>query len=290
MPICKKLEENQLNGWLASVVIPLEELILSIQSSEETLVVEQEGSVVTITINAPPANIWNAERLLGLNNIVRQCEEDARVLSIIITGSGSKFFCAGADIKLFASGERDEAERMVKHFGHAFERLMHFEGLTIAAINGFAMGGGLECALACDIRIACNEAVMGLPEAKIGVLPGGCGTQTLPWLVGEPWAKRMILCGERVDAQKALQIGLVEEVVGQDELKDVAMNMAKSVEQQSPTAVRYCKQLIQKARTTPMPAALEEERSKFVNLFGHHNQVEGVAAFLEKRTPVWKDE
>ena len=130
----------------------------------------------------------------------------------VITGAGEKFFSAGADLKKFA-GDKVYARHFIACFGSAFEALMNARFVTIAAINGYAMGGGLECCLACDMRIAESHAQMALPEPAVGLLPAGCGTQNLPGLVGEGWAKRMILTNERVDAATALRIGLVEEVV-----------------------------------------------------------------------------
>ena len=138
---------------------------------------------------------------------------------------------------------------MARIFGEAFETLSQFRGVSIAAINGYAMGGGLEVALACDIRIAETQAQMALPEAKVGLLPCAGGTQNLAWLVGEGWAKRMILCGERLTAEKALQIGLVEEVVASGTALEAALALAEKVAEQSPSAVTACKKLIQQGRS-----------------------------------------
>jgi enoyl-CoA hydratase/carnithine racemase len=159
--------------------------------------------------------------------------------------------------------------------------------VSIAAINGYAMGGGLEVALACDIRIAETQAQMALPEAKVGLLPCAGGTQNLAWLVGEGWAKRMILCGERLTAEKALQIGLVEEVVASGTALEAALALAEKVAEQSPSAVTACKKLIQQGRSGTINAALPLERELFVGLFDTKDQVEGVSAFLQKRAPHW---
>ena len=161
--------------------------------------------------------------------------------------------------------------------------------MTIAAINGFAMGGGLECAMACDIRIAERQAVMALPEATVGLLPCGGGTQNLAWLVGEGWAKRMILCGERVDAEIALRIGLIEEMVEKGAALGHALALAESAGRQSPPAVAACKDLIQRAREGDIASAYASERESFVKLFDTLDQTEGVRSFLEKRKPVWKN-
>jgi enoyl-CoA hydratase/carnithine racemase len=161
--------------------------------------------------------------------------------------------------------------------------------VSIAAINGYAMGGGLEVALACDLRIAETQAQMALPEATVGLLPCAGGTQNLPWLVGEGWAKRMILCGERVDAATAERIGLVEQVVATGEARNAALALAAKVAKQSPSSVTACKGLIQAARSNPMKHALPAERELFVDLFNTQDQREGVNAFLEKRAPHWKN-
>ena len=144
---------------------------------------------------------------------MRDLEADREVYALVITGDGERFFSAGADLKLFADGDKGVALTMARRFGEAFETLAAFPGVSIAAINGYAMGGGLECALACDLRVAEEHAVMGLPEASVGLLPCGGGTQWLAWTVGESWAKRMVLLGERVDAATGQRIGLVDEVV-----------------------------------------------------------------------------
>ena len=243
-----------------------------------------------ITINNPPANTWDEESLTALKSLVLSLNEDRNIYSLILTGQGSKFFSAGADLNLFASGDKNVAQRMAQVFGEAFETLSQFRGVSIAAINGFAMGGGLECALACDIRITESQAKMALPEATVGLLPCAGGTQNLPWLVGEGWAKRMILCGERVDASTALAIGLVEEVVETGYALQTALELSKKVALQSPSSVAACKTLVQAARSNPMQQALPEERALFVDLFDTADQTEGVNAFLEKRKPAWKNQ
>jgi enoyl-CoA hydratase/carnithine racemase len=151
------------------------------------------------------------------------------------------------------------------------------------------MGGGLEVALACDIRIAEEQAQMALPEAKVGLLPCAGGTQRLAFLVGEGWAKRVILCGERLDAATAERIGLVEEVGGKGQALERALALAEQVGDQSPTSVRMCKGLIQSARDKAIADGLQGERDRFVELFSTEDQREGVNAFLEKRKPEWKN-
>jgi enoyl-CoA hydratase/carnithine racemase len=258
-------------------------------STSEKLKVEIIGHTALVTIDNPAANTWDTESLPALKDLVSKLNADLDIYALVLTGAGEKFFSAGADLKLFADGSPDTARTMAEYFGQGFECLADFRGVSIAAINGFAMGGGLEVALACDIRIAEEHAQMALPEAKVGLLPCAGGTQRLSWLVGEGWAKKMILCGERVKAATAEKIGLVEEVVPSGGAKERAMVLAEQVGQQSPISVTSCKELIGMAREKAMDGALPYERQKFVDLFGTQDQQEGVNAFLEKRAPVWKN-
>ncbi|HKJ95788.1 MAG TPA: enoyl-CoA hydratase [Gammaproteobacteria bacterium] len=250
---------------------------------------DKRGHVALVTMANPPANTWTRDGLLALKALIEDLNADREVYSLVLTGEGEKFFSAGADLKLFAEGDAAVAAEMGRRFGEAFETLAGFRGMAIAAINGFAMGGGLEVALACDVRIAETQAKMGLPEAKVGLLPAAGGTQRLPWLVGEGWAKRIILCGEQVDADTALRIGLVEEVVGAGEARDRALALAEMAGNQSPISVAHCKRLIGAARERPMADNLPIERELFVSLFDTQDQREGVNAFLEKRTPQWRN-
>ncbi|MCZ4293219.1 enoyl-CoA hydratase [Vibrio sinaloensis] len=245
--------------------------------------------VAVITISNPPANTWTRDSLVALKQLVLSLNAMPDVYALVITGQGEKFFSAGADLNLFASGDKSVAIDMARVFGEAFETLSAFRGVSIAAINGYAMGGGLEVALACDIRIAEQQARMALPEAKVGLLPCAGGTQNLTALVGEGWAKRIILCGEQVDASQALTIGLIEEMVPQGEALSRSVALANNVANQSPTSVSACKQLIQNARTSPISHGLVMERELFIGLFDSEDQKEGVNAFLEKRPPQWKN-
>ena len=251
------------------------------------LTVEKHGHTALITINHPPANTWDRDSLIGLKQLVEHLNHDDDIYALVITGQGSKFFSAGADLNLFADGDKARAREMARRFGEAFEALSHFRGVSIAAINGYAMGGGLECALACDIRIAERQAQMALPEAAVGLLPCAGGTQNLAWLVGEGWAKRMILCGERVDADTALRIGLVREVAPHAELMDRARALAARIACNPPLALRYMKEGLRRAAYgDPRELggwAIETIRT----LMKTEDHREGVASFLEKRAPVF---
>ena len=196
-------------------------------STSEKLKVELRGHTAIVTIDNPGANTWDTESLPALKDLVAKLNENKEIYALVITGAGEKFFSAGADLKLFADGDPKTARAMAEYFGDAFETLADFRGVSIAAVNGFAMGGGLEVAMACDIRIAEEQAQMALPEAGVGLLPCAGGTQRLSWLVGEGWAKRMILCGERLKAADAQRIGLVEEVVATGQARARALELAR---------------------------------------------------------------
>lgn len=248
-----------------------------------------ENHTAIWTLFNPPAHTFTQEILGAIPAFIEELNHNKSVYALVVHGDGEKFFSAGADLKLFADGDKAVARDMATKFGRAFEAISAFRGVSIAAINGYAMGGGLECALACDIRIAESQSVLALPEATVGLAPCAGGTQNLAHLVGEGWAKRMILCGERIDASKALEIGLVEEVCPKGESLQKALELAKKVENQSPTSVRICKDLIQMSRSRPLSQALPTEREQFVDLFETLDQKEGVQAFLEKRKPAWKN-
>lgn len=251
---------------------------------------EKREHIALLTIANPPANTWTEASLSQLADIVNELNNDANIYALVITGEGEKFFSAGADLKLFADGDIGNAATMAQAFGQAFSTLSAFRGVSIAAINGYAMGGGLECALACDIRVAEEHAQMALPEASVGLLPCAGGTQGLPWMVGEGWAKRMILLGERINAETAERIGLVEEVVATGEGLNRALELAAMACKQSPSSTARCKQLVMSARDGRSHRdGWRMERELFVELFSTEDQREGVNAFLEKRKPEWKN-
>lgn len=251
---------------------------------------EKRDHIAIITINNPPANTWTLDSLSALAETVEALNADDNIFALVVTGQGEKFFSAGADLKSFADGDAGKANVMAQAFGKAFDALTRFRGVSIAAINGYAMGGGLECALSCDMRIAEEQAQMALPEASVGLLPCAGGTQNLPWLVGEGWAKRMILCGERIKADRAQAIGLVEEVVPTGTALDKALELAAMACKQSPSSTARCKSLVMSARDGRSHAdGWRMERELFIELFDTEDQSEGVNAFLEKRAPQWKN-
>ena len=245
--------------------------------------VETVAGVTTITLaRTDKANALTAAMLNDIDAAVAAAEADgARVL--ILTGEG-KVFSAGADLDGMKAGLG-----LSPAWEAASGAIAAFPGLSVAALNGTLAGGAMGAALACDIRIAEQHAQLALPEASVGLLPCAGGTQHLSWLVGEGWAKRMILCGERVNAETAQRIGLVEQVVDTGEARGHALLLASKVARQSPVAVRTIKPLIQGARERSPNTWLSEERERFVDLFDADDTREGVNAFLEKRDPQWRN-
>ncbi|MEO5510302.1 MAG: enoyl-CoA hydratase-related protein [Longimicrobiales bacterium] len=251
----------------------------------ETLLVDTTDHVATITINrADKRNALSSTVRSDLLAALDALRADDAVRVIILTGAGEKAFIAGADINEFA--ERTPIEqRDVMAERRIFDELASCPKPTIAMINGFALGGGCEVAMACDIRVACASARFGQPEIKLGIIPGGGGTQRLPRLIGTGNALRLILTGELIDATEALRLGLVDVVVPDEELRTRTMEMARTMAAHSPVALRLAKAGVKAASEMPLEAGLAFERELFITAFGSADKIEGVAAFLEKRTP-----
>jgi enoyl-CoA hydratase len=256
--------------------------------SFETLRLETAERVATVTIDRPEKRnaLSGAVRreLVEALDVVRD-DDDVRVL--VFTGAGDKAFIAGADIGEFA--ERTPIEQRAAMEGRrVFTEIADYPKPTIASINGYALGGGCELALACDLRIAARSARLGQPEVNLGLIPGGGGTQRLPRLVGLGRALRLTLTGALIGAEEAERIGLVDEVVDDDALAERTRELAASIARHSPVALKLIKQAIRAAAETPLAAGLELERELFVTAFSSEDRVEGVSAFLEKRTPEFR--
>jgi enoyl-CoA hydratase len=251
----------------------------------ETLLVTVEEAIAIVVVNRP-------DKRNALNNTVRteivqaldSFRDDDAVRVVVITGAGDKAFIAGADINEFA--QRTPIEQRAVMTGRSlFTEVAEFPKPVIAMINGYCLGGGCELALACDIRIAARAAKLGQPEIKLGIIPGGGGTQRLTRLVGRGHALRMILTGEMIDAVAAEKIGLVDVVTENDDLHNTTMELARAIAAHSPLTVRLAKQAVRAAEEMPLSSGLALERELFVTAFGSADKREGVAAFLEKRTP-----
>jgi enoyl-CoA hydratase len=254
----------------------------------ETLLVEVAERIATITINRP-------DKLNALNSAVRRelvealdaLREDPEARVVVLTGAGEKAFVAGADIGEFA-GRTPIEQRATMEERRVFDEVAAYPRPTIAMINGFALGGGCELALACDLRVASRSARLGQPEIKLGILPGGGGTQRLPRLVGYGQALRLILTGERIGAEEAERIGLVDLVVDEAELVSRTRALAGAMAAHSPVALRLAKDAVRAALEMPLSAGLRYERELFVTAFATEDKAEGIRAFLEKRQPEFK--
>lgn len=243
------------------------------------------AGVATIRINRPKKlNAMNRTMIQELEQSLIDCESRADISVLVLIGNENAFI-AGADIGPMAGGDvnvgRDVADATYK----MQERLADIGIPTIAALSGYALGGGLELALCCDIRIAAENAVLGLPEITLGIIPGGGGTQRLPRLVGPARATPLLFLGERIDAQKALSIGLVTEVYPNERLEAEAQQLAQKLSRMPSVALSACKRAMRSGLNTGLKEGLRIEQVAFSMLFGTHDQKEGMAAFLEKRKP-----
>jgi enoyl-CoA hydratase len=245
-----------------------------------------DGHVAVVTIDNPPLNALSAALLVELEREIDRLDGDGDVRVILLRGAGERAFVAGADIKEFpslreAAGEGGPA-RGLHSVGH---RMDASRTPFVAAIHGFCLGGGLELAMCCDIRIAAVGAKFGQPEIKLGLIPGGGGTQRLPRLVGAGRAMLLNITGELVDAETACAWGLVEKVVPDDELMDAALAIAGQIASQSPHAVGVLRELARTTRDLPLEEGLRREADGFVRCLRSEDSAEGVAAFIEKRAP-----
>ncbi|MEX2283296.1 MAG: enoyl-CoA hydratase-related protein [Gemmatimonadota bacterium] len=254
----------------------------------ETLLVEPTGPVALITVNRPDKrNALNttvrAEIIVALDRL----RSNAATRVVIFTGAGDKAFIAGADINEFA--QRTPLEQRAAMSGRVlFEEIADFPKPTIAMINGFALGGGCEVAMACDIRMAARSARLGQPEIKLGLIPGGGGTQRLTRLVGSGRALQLIYSGALIEAEEAARIGLVDQVIDDSLLRERTLELATAIAAHSPVALQLAKSAVRAAMETPLSAGLRYERELFITAFSSEDKREGIAAFLEKRAADFK--
>jgi len=248
----------------------------------ENIQVSREGPVATITVNRPKAlNALNSATLRELLQAVREAADSSR--AVILTGAGDKAFVAGADISEMAPMTPWSA-REFSELGHVLTAMLEdIPCATIAAVNGYALGGGLELAVACDMIYASENARLGLPEVSLGVTPGFGGTQRLVRLVGKLRAKEIIFTGEMVDAKQALEIGLVNAVLPRGDLMAHCRKVAEKIATRGPLAVARAKRLVERGYDIPLRAANRQEAETFALLFDTQDRAEGMRAFLEKR-------
>src|ERR1700754_775272 len=254
----------------------------------ETLLLEKRERVAIITINRPDKlNALNIKTREEGAALLDELRNDDSVGVVVFTGAGEKAFVAGADIGEFA-GRTSMMQRDVMMSRSLFTAIDSFPKPVIAMINGFCLGGGCELALACDIRIASENASFGQPEINLGIIPGGGGTQRLTRLVGQGKAMEMILSGEIIDAPTALAIGLVNHVVAGDQLETKTMDIANRIAEKSPIALRLAKEAVKLASRSNLDEGLRREVDLFALCFSSEDKDEGVGAFLEKRKPEFK--
>ncbi len=258
--------------------------------SYENIIVEREDKIAVLTVNRPKVlNALNDATIAELDRAVDELAADDNVKAIVLTGAGDRAFVAGADInELQALRDAMDAYGKVSH-GH--DLLRKIEGLSkpvIIAINGFALGGGCEIAMAGDIRIAADTARLGVPEINLGLFPGYGGTQRLPRIVGKSLAKLMILGGDHIDAQEALRIGLVDKVVPAADLMATAKDLAKRLSSKAPIALKLAKQCVDVGMEMGLEQALAYERAQSAIVQSTQDRIEGTTAFLEKRKPQFR--
>ncbi|MBI5677752.1 MAG: enoyl-CoA hydratase/isomerase family protein [Planctomycetes bacterium] len=254
-------------------------------TGNEHIKLEKKKEIGIITLNRPEArNALNRKMIRELGDALTGLENDPQIMSIIITGN--KDFCAGADIKEMNAIKHEQIEAFCRWGHKVFDQLENMGKPVIAAMTGFALGGGCELALACDIRIAGEGAKFGQPEVNLGLIPGFGGTQRLSRLVGIGKAKEIILTGEIINAKEAASIGLVNRVVKDEELMITAEEMAQVIAQKAPIAVKMAKTLINENQE--IERGLEKEINLFAQCFATQDRLEGINAFLEKRKPKFK--
>ena len=245
---------------------------------------ENNGHVAVASIDRPKAfNALNSAVLDELDALLDAVRADETIRVLILTGSGDKAFVAGADIGEMSSLTKAQGEAFGKKGNDVFLKLETLPIPTIAAVNGYALGGGCELSMACDIRICSDTAVFGQPETGLGITPGFGGTQRLARLVGAGMAKQMIYTAKNIKADEALRIGLVNAVYQKDELMGAAMKLAETIAANAPIAVRACKKAIDRGLELPMDEAVALEEKLFGSCFETEDQKEGMGAFLEKR-------
>ena len=255
-------------------------------TDENPVLINVSDGVAVVTLNRPGRmNAVSRALATGLFDALESLEADLAARVIVITGAGDRSFCAGADLKERATMPDAEVRRFLESLGAALERIEEMGTPVIAAINGFALGGGLELALACDIRLASRTASLGLTEVRLGIIPGGGGTQRLPRIVGLARAKEMILTGRRVSAEEAERIGLTLETCEPDALLDRALAIGKEIAKGAPLAIAQAKFAVHYGMQTDLRTGLAIERKAYETLISTTDRVEALMAFREKRAP-----
>lgn len=248
-------------------------------------VIVEEGVVTIIRLDDPPLNLISRELTIALGLALEGLEGNDSTRAVVLVGSGGRAFSAGSDVKAFPSLEGRVAEGKLIEENAVYDRLAGIPVPTVAAIEGDALGGGLELALCCDLRVASRTARLGLPELRLGVMPGSGGTQRLPRLIGLARAKELILLGELVDSETALRYGLVNRVVPQGDAEAEARRFAESLASRGPLAMREAKAALDWALDGTLAEGQAKELEASERVFSSADMLEGADAFLEKRDP-----
>lgn len=256
----------------------------------ENILVERDGPVAVVTLNRPKVlNALNVETLAELDRAFAGLGEDQAVKAIVFTGAGDKAFIAGADINQLATLGPAEGVAFAQRGQAVLARIEQLGKPVIAAINGFALGGGCEISMACHIRIASENAKLGQPEINLGVIPGFGGTQRLARLIGEGRCMELVLTGDQIDAQEAFRLGLVNRVVPTGQALEAARELATRIAQKSAPIVRHCMQAVHRGLACTLAEGLNLEANLFGLCCATEDKAEGTRAFLDKRKPVFKD-
>lgn len=251
----------------------------------EKVVVDKKESIAVITVNNPPVNTLNAQVIEELEQALDELHRDKQILVTILTGAGEKAFVAGADISQFPSLDREGGIALSRKGQMVFQNIADFRCPVICAINGFALGGGLELALACDIRVVADNAKLGVPEITLGIIPGYGGTQRLSRILPMGKAKEMVFSGEMIDASSAYNIGLADKLVSTGKALEEAMNLANIIASRGPLALQVAKKVMNNGFEMPLADALKMESEGFGDLCETEDKNEGAQAFIEKRAP-----
>jgi enoyl-CoA hydratase len=257
--------------------------------SYETLLVEKEGNVAIVKLNRPPVNSLNVKAYGDIYDAFCELEKDASVKAIVLTGAGEKAFAAGLDVKEVAGKTIPDYFAFGRISRMCLDKVASVEKPTIAALLGFAFGGGCELALACDLRIAANDASIGCPEINLGIIPGSGGTQRLPRLLGMAKAKELLMMGDTVSGEEAARIGLVNKAVPKEALLDEAKAWAKKLASKPKVAMCVLKDAMNNGINMDLQSALTYENDCFIISYVSEDGREGFKAFQEKRKPEFKD-